>query len=153
MGENQSVDLSQNLDRLLTYISQLVPKDDSKFVEGMVKEIVYRFKEDKIGQELLMHLLESLPKTIDKYSDIMQKKRESKFGIGYLIKDTAKKAADVGLIDDIKYTKEKIRKKIEELKEIRDELYNTLITTSATLNEISAKSLKPNITEEEIKKL
>jgi hypothetical protein len=91
MGENQSVDLSQNLDRLLTYISQLVPKDDSKFIEGMVKEIVYRFKEDKIGQELLMHLLESLPKTIDKYSDIMQKKRESKFGIGYLIKDAAKK--------------------------------------------------------------
>jgi hypothetical protein len=153
MGENQSVDLSQNLDRLLTYISQLVPKDDSKFVEGMVKEIVYRFKEDKIGQELLMHLLESLPKTIDKYSDIMQKKRESKFGIGYLIKDAAKKAADVGLIDDIKYTKEEIHKKIEELKEIRDELYNTLITTSATLNEISAKSLKPNITDEEIKKL
>jgi hypothetical protein len=153
MEERQSVDLSQKLDRLLVYTRQLFPENDSKFVEGMIKKIVDRFHENEIGQELLIHLLESLPKTIGKYSDMMWKKHESKFKVGYLIKDAAKEAAEIELFKDIKDIGKEIYNKINEIKHIEDKLYNTFITIMDRLHEISVEPLKPNISDEERKKL
>jgi hypothetical protein len=153
MEERQSVELSLKLERLLIYTRQLFPENDSKFVEGMIKRIFSEFYHDEIGQKLLIHLLESLPEIIGKYSDMMRKKEESIFKIGYLLKDATKEAAQIGLTDKIKRYEEEINNNIYELRRIEHELHDTCITIEDRLHKISAEALKPNISDKEIKEL
>jgi hypothetical protein len=150
MEEKQSIELSQKLESLIRYTDYLFPENDSKFVEGMIKRIFNRFKDDELGSLYLSELLDSLRKTISKYSSMMQEKSESKFGIGYLLKKVVPEIADTDLFND---TKKEIYKSINEIKHITEELHNTYVNTWKRLERINLEASKPRMSDEEIKKL